>query len=122
MNAPERFESFVLPDGMKKVTLLPDTLTPNTVLITVNREDHTLGNLLCSALQRDPNVIFAGYKVPHPLEYHVVIRVQTERGHAPIDVVQHCIEKLIKELAGLGNDLKNELKRFPAHGQINKLF
>jgi DNA-directed RNA polymerase II subunit RPB11 len=122
MNAPEPFESFVLPDGLRKVQLAPDTLTPNTVLLTLNREDHTLGNLICSALQRDPNVVFAGYKLPHPLEHHVLIRVQTERRHSPVEVVQRCIERLIKDLMGLEEQLKSELKRFPAHGPLNKLF
>jgi len=28
-------------------------------------------------LLRDPQVLFAGYKVPHPLEHKFVLRVQT---------------------------------------------
>ena len=122
MNAPERWESFVLPDGMRKATVAQDTLTPNTINLTINREDHTLGNMLCGALQKDPQVIFAGYKVPHPLEHHVVIRVQAEKGYDPVDVVQRNIERLVRDLANLDDQLKAELKRFPAHGPVSKMF
>ncbi len=41
---------------------------PSTSIFTFNKEDHTLGNMLRSRLlQMEPQVIFAGYKVPHPL-------------------------------------------------------
>ena len=122
MNAPERWEAFVLPDGMKKATFEPDTLTPNTILITLNREDHTLGNLICGALQRDSLVEFAGYKVPHPLQHHVLIRVQTKRGYDPLDVTQQAIERLIKELSSVEDQVREQVKRFPLHGPVNKSY
>ncbi len=64
MNAPAAFESFLLLDGEKKyiiVLLSPeavciflffriciskDTKVSNAAIFTVNKEDHTLGNLL----------------------------------------------------------------------------
>lgn len=122
MNAPERFESFVLPDGVRKVSIGADTLTPNTVTLTIRAEDHTLGGLLCTALQRDPLVLFAGYKVPHPLEHVLIIRVQAVKGHGPVDVVLRCIDRLQRELAGLDDQLRDGLRRFPTHGPVNKLF
>lgn len=42
--------------------------------------------LLCvtvSQLLKDPQVLFAGYKVPHPLEHKIVIRVQTTPDYSP---------------------------------------
>ena len=53
-----------------------DTKVPNASIFTINKEDHTLGNLIRHQLLKDPNVLFAGYKNPHPLEHKVVIRVQ----------------------------------------------
>lgn len=43
-------------------------------------EDHTLGNLLRMQLLKDPNIIFAGYKVPHPLENRVELKVQSKEN------------------------------------------
>lgn len=45
---------------------------PSTAIFTLNKEDHTLGNLLRSQLLKSPHVLFAAYKVrPQPwlLEY-----------------------------------------------------
>jgi hypothetical protein len=42
--------------------------------------------LLCRQLHRDKAVVFAGYRIPHPLEYQMVIKVcstQTATPHAP---------------------------------------
>ncbi len=40
-------------------------------------EDHTLGNALRYALNKHPDVVFAGYSVPHPSDDVVNVRVQT---------------------------------------------
>mmetsp|Transcript_12812 Transcript_12812/g.32444 ORF Transcript_12812/g.32444 Transcript_12812/m.32444 type:complete len:165 (-) Transcript_12812:283-777(-) len=76
-NAPDRYDVILLPEGVNKVECTQDILTKNTVVFKIEREDHTLGNLLRMQLLRDPRVFFAGYKAPHPLEYHILIRVQT---------------------------------------------
>lgn len=55
MNVPDRFELFVLPDGVKKyhfllsvrVTIDMDKRIPNLASFEVQKEDHTLGNLIC---------------------------------------------------------------------------
>lgn len=49
---------------------------PNAAIYTINKEDHTLGNMIRMQLLKDPNVMFAGYKNPHPLEHKVVLRIQ----------------------------------------------
>lgn len=46
MNAPASFESFLVFDGEKKVAIEKDTKVPNAAIFTVNKEDHTIGNLL----------------------------------------------------------------------------
>ena len=34
-------------------------------------------------LLKDPNVLFAGYKNPHPLENKVILRIQTTSDYTP---------------------------------------
>lgn len=67
MNAPPTFESFLLYDGEKKLVIVEnteyllirfpflfqtriitevDTKVPNAAIFTVNKEDHTLGNMI----------------------------------------------------------------------------
>lgn len=48
---------------------------------------------------KDPNVVFAGYKVPHPLENKFVLRVQTTADYAPHEALNNAITDLLSELA-----------------------
>ena len=116
MNAPERWELFVLPEGVKKVSIEPDTKMPNCATFRFACEDHTLGNLLNYHLQQHPKVLFSGYRVPHPLEHNFELRVQCERpengGLGPVEAVQQAITQLMGQVTGLESGLKSELARF----------
>ncbi|RMX45281.1 hypothetical protein pdam_00000816 [Pocillopora damicornis] len=109
MNAPESFEPFLLLDGDKKITITKDTKVPNAAHFVVNKEDHTLGNLLRAQLLRDPQVIFAGYKVPHPLEHKFVLRVQTTPDYSPQEAFTNAITDLISEVSLLEERFKVSL-------------
>mmetsp|Transcript_10521 Transcript_10521/g.38718 ORF Transcript_10521/g.38718 Transcript_10521/m.38718 type:complete len:120 (-) Transcript_10521:382-741(-) len=98
MNRPDQFERFVLPDGVRKVTYEKDTKVVNAAKVKIEREDHTLGNLLRMQLHRDNRVLFAGYMVPHPLEHHFVLRVQTIPNTSPFEVIKAAVDDLQKEL------------------------
>lgn len=45
-NQPDRFALFILGPDEKRVEITEDTLVANAATITLNKEDHTLGNLL----------------------------------------------------------------------------
>jgi DNA-directed RNA polymerase II subunit RPB11 len=68
MNTPERSACFILDDDEEKIEYAADTKVSNAGTFTFNKEDHTVGNLLRMQLLRDPQVKFAGYMHPHPLE------------------------------------------------------
>lgn len=67
--------------------------------------------LFFSQLLKDPNVLFAGYKVPHPLEHKFVIRIQTTADHSPHDAFMSAITDLIAELS-----------LFEERFKVNKIF
>ncbi|RZC08373.1 DNA-directed RNA polymerases II, IV and V subunit 11-like isoform X1 [Glycine soja] len=75
MNALDRYERFVVPEGTKKVSYERDTKIINAASFTIEREEHTIDNILRMQLHRDPNVLFVGYKLPHPLQYKIIVRV-----------------------------------------------
>lgn len=52
-----------------------------------------------SQLLKDPSVLFAGYKLPHPLEHKFVLRIQTTSDYSPQDALMHAITDLISELS-----------------------
>lgn len=48
-------------------------------MFKIQKEDHTLGNLVTQSLLRDHRVIFAGYRIPHPYAtWHMDMRVRTD--------------------------------------------
>ncbi|XP_062509569.1 DNA-directed RNA polymerase II subunit RPB11-like [Corticium candelabrum] len=110
MNAPPTFESFLLLDGEKKIVMEKDTKVPNAASFIINKEDHSLGNLLRGQLLRDPQVLFAGYKVPHPLEHRVVLRVQTTSEYSPQEAFSNAITDLISEISLLEERFKDSVK------------
>ncbi|CAG7717508.1 unnamed protein product [Allacma fusca] len=110
MNAPPTFESFVLFDGEKKIIIDLDTKVPNAALFTVNKEDHTLGNMIRNQLLKDPHVLFCGYKQPHPLEHKIILRVQTTADYSPQDALKNAITDLISELSLLEERFRSAIQ------------
>ncbi|KAK6046795.1 RNA polymerase Rpb3/Rpb11 dimerization domain protein [Cooperia oncophora] len=76
MNAPAAFESFLIFDGERKISVENDTKVPNAAVFTINKEDHTLGNML--------------------KQY---ARVQTTGQTTPADALINAITDLIAELS-----------------------
>lgn len=72
------------------------------------REDHTVGNLLRMQLLREENVLFAGYKHPHPLVNDIEIRIQTKGANpGPIDTLSTAIDDLSTESEVLMQQFKD---------------
>lgn len=99
MNAPPTFETFLLYEGEKKILIEKDTKVPNAAIFTVNKEDHTLGNLITTQLLKDPRILFAGYKIPHPLEHKFVLRIQTTPDYTPQEAFTSAITDLMSEIS-----------------------
>lgn len=100
MNAPERAASFLLDEdsGEVKITYTADTKVSNAGTFRLNKEDHTVGNLLRMQLLRNPNVRFAGYIHPHPLLHYIDLKIQTTSSNvAPVEVLSAAIEDLANE-------------------------
>ncbi|KAH0548258.1 hypothetical protein GP486_008036 [Trichoglossum hirsutum] len=107
-NVPDRFELFLLGPGEAKVTVEPDTRVPHCAIFHFNKEDHTLADMLRSQLLRTPNVIFAGYRVPHPLFSTFDLRIQTNGDISPKDALVEACKELINKLKVLDLQFKHE--------------
>ena len=64
-------------------------------------EDHTLGNILQSELLKDLDVVFAGYKRPHPLVNKIIVNVQTNNNSKPTDAMHKAINNLTTNITSL---------------------
>jgi DNA-directed RNA polymerase II subunit RPB11 len=115
---------FVLAEGSAKAQYTPDTKLENAGSFMMLQEDHTMGNLLRMQLHADRHVTFAGYRIPHPLEPKLVVRVQTNGVKTPVQAVEHALEDLRSEvpclqceLCGVGACARDGLGRRGGGGQ-----
>ena len=51
-------------------------------------------------------MLFAGYKVPHPLEHKFVVRIQTTSDYAPSEAMTNAITDLLSEVSLLEERFK----------------
>mmetsp|Transcript_1681 Transcript_1681/g.2032 ORF Transcript_1681/g.2032 Transcript_1681/m.2032 type:complete len:129 (+) Transcript_1681:162-548(+) len=108
MNAPDREECYVLDASEVKMVAQEDAKITNAVNFTIAKEDHTVGNLLVSQLLKYSDVRFAGYRIPHPLEYILMIKLQTDgKKRDPIEAITQATKDRISEL----DQLKAEFEK-----------
>ncbi|KZW03799.1 RBP11-like subunits of RNA polymerase [Exidia glandulosa HHB12029] len=111
MNAPNRFELFILQDGEKPLEIIEDTKIPNAATIKIWKQDHTMANMIRAQLLTNANVLFAGYKVPHPLEPYFILKVQTDGHVTPSAAVQTASQEIMSLLTQLTERFKQEFTR-----------
>lgn len=90
---------------------------PNAAIFSLNKEDHTVGNLIRHQLMKDPNVLFAGYKNPSPFVNQIIIRVQTTSDYTPQVTTFHILTFILSGIfqdafMNALTDLQSELSLF----------
>eukprot|EP00438_Fugacium_kawagutii_P024952 Skav213209 [mRNA] locus=scaffold2826:535361:539203:- [translate_table: standard] len=128
-NKLEVHEMFSVKEG-PRIKVVPDEKVSNAVVLHTYVEDHTLGNLLRMELLRNEAlptpelseaVLFAGYKVPHPLklgsvlsqadrEHMIELRVQTTPAIQPEAALRHAVKNLQSECSSMLDQSKIPLK------------
>lgn len=109
-NAPDRFSLFILQPGERRIEVQEDMRIPNAATFVFNKEDHTLGNMLRHAVLTLPSVLFSGYKVPHPLESRVLLKVQTDGSVTPAEALQQACTQLIVGIGSLKQSWAKEVQ------------
>eukprot|EP01053_Blabericola_migrator_P004335 Blabericola_migrator_1__4334@NODE_2331_length_2924_cov_61_627231_g241_i1_p3_GENE_NODE_2331_length_2924_cov_61_627231_g241_i1NODE_2331_length_2924_cov_61_627231_g241_i1_p3_ORF_typecomplete_len106_score14_41RNA_pol_L_2/PF13656_6/7_6e27RNA_pol_L/PF01193_24/3RNA_pol_L/PF01193_24/13_NODE_2331_length_2924_cov_61_627231_g241_i114421759 len=74
--------------------IVDQAFNSKSVTLTVQNEDHTLGNALRSMLSSNPEVEFAGYSIPHPTETHFNLRIQSVNRPA-MELFTEALDNLI---------------------------
>lgn len=113
MNQPDRYSRFTIPEDIPRVEFAVEGTNKCAAAYTIRLEDHTLGNLLRQQLHTDDDVVFAGYRIPHPLDPLMVMRIQTTGNKMPHDALHHAIRDLQTELGELKAELQSKLPRPP---------
>ncbi|CAO1629930.1 unnamed protein product [Parajaminaea phylloscopi] len=109
-NAPDRFALFILGEGERRVEVTEETTIENAATIILNKEDHTMGNLLRHAVLAVPGVIFCGYKVPHPLEPRTLLKIQTDGRLTPLQALRTGCERVIAQINQIRTSFQTEVQ------------
>jgi DNA-directed RNA polymerase II subunit RPB11 len=88
-----------------------DQKLENAGKFIVEREDHTIGNVVRMQLLEDPRVDFAGYRMTHPLEHRIYIQVHTTPDYNPADAMITACNNLIDKLNRLEEKFDAEVSR-----------
>ena len=159
MNAPNRFELYVLEDGEKLCVHSTPILAPfstralphqsrssrrhqnpkrchvqnrqagpyvgkhapsvRTLVFWVGILNPLSVNLrVYSQVLSMPQVLFAGYKVPHPLHPHFLLKIQTDGTITPQAVLEQACTKLIATLSSLEAKFKREFSFKDVEGAV----
>ncbi len=66
----------------------------NHLELEIKGEDHTLCNLLKKALLKNKDVVFAGYKIEHPLLSEPHLYISTNGNVSPKEVMTNTVVRL----------------------------
>ena len=119
------------------VQAIEDTKIPNAATIKVLKQarQHAAGvrrilfihpshlcvflvGVLNSQLLAMPQILFAGYKVPHPLHPYFLIKIQTDGSITPQALLDEAGEKLIRTLVSLESKFKREFSYKDVEGTV----
>lgn len=86
---------------VRRVIEEEDTKIEGATNFTIIKEDHTLGNPLRVQLLRYPEVLFAGYRIPHPMEQKLTLKIQTKVDTNPRVALMDAMRDLKNEFTEL---------------------
>ena len=119
-------------DSIKYVDIMRSKSIMKGVDIVVQNENHTMGNIITHYLNENANVEFAGYKMPHPLQEKIVIRISLLESSDMMtdtiaifkDSIYKCISTmtdLIKEWTSKNTDVYKRLLDNTTEEFLNKM-
>ncbi len=76
----------------------------STIVLELENENHTLGNLLKTTLNRHSKVNFSGYKKDHPQMEVITIALSTQKIE-PFTIINECIDYLLELFDTIYNNL-----------------
>ncbi|ORY91259.1 DNA-directed RNA polymerase, partial [Syncephalastrum racemosum] len=82
-----------------------------SLTFVLKEEDHTLGNSLRHMINKNPEVDFCGYSIPHPSEAKLHMRVQTSRRTTAAEAMKKGMDDLTDLCSVVREAYENELRK-----------
>ncbi|KAI8335193.1 RNA polymerase Rpb3/Rpb11 dimerization domain-containing protein, partial [Chlamydoabsidia padenii] len=84
---------------------------PTAVTFSLKHEDHTVGNPLRHLINKNPQVDFCGYSIPHPSEPKMHIRIQTSDKTTAVDALRKGMVDLTDMCTHIRDTFEAELAK-----------
>jgi DNA-directed RNA polymerase II subunit RPB11 len=108
MNLPGILDDEIL----EKIKYKKDEKIENAGIFIIEDEDDTIGNLLrMNLLNNNKAVVYANYKMPHPLERKIEVKIQTSSQSNPISALNDALDNLKQELNIFENMVIEEINK-----------
>lgn len=105
-----------------KLKVQVDPRGPDTTDFYLNKEDHTLVNLLRMELHKNENVKFAAYRVPHPTQHQAILKIQTapsgREGGEVVPSPEDALRAAVKSCLAVVDDFETKLREAAAAAYI----
>lgn len=83
----------------------------NTVELRIENETHTLGSLLSEQLLEDRRCLFSAYRVNHPTDTHVSLRVSGDRSCSVRDLLLETLRRIETDTVSLAEQFADSERR-----------
>ena len=79
---------------------------------SINCEDHTLANSLRYLIMKNPHILFCGYTQPHPSEFKVNFKIQTDKQITALEALEKGLNDLNEACAHVLSVFDNAVDSF----------
>lgn len=86
---------------MPTVTVKQVSTTPNTIDVVIDGETHTAASVIVERLNGDSACEYAAYRVEHPKDEFVTIRIKGDAHRGAKDVLKSSLTSLIRDIDDL---------------------
>lgn len=83
--------------------------TDTEVVIEIVGEDYTLGNLIAKEAMKHPEVVYASYRIPHPLQNKLEIIIDVEPGSDIGKVLLEITDNIHKVLREFKKEVEEKI-------------
>jgi len=88
-----------------------ETKANNYSQFKLMKEDHTMGNSIQTELLENKNVIFSGYRIPHPLKKELYIKIKTKSTTKPKKELIKGIKSLQSKIKKIKIEFKSSISK-----------
>ena len=108
-NIPNYLDSVPFFDQTFKIEFFKDKDNLKYGTFKIQKEDHTIGDLIQNQLLKEPNVLYSGYKQIHPLENFIIFKIITNGVFSPVEIFDKVLKDLYIEFSLLEENLCHAL-------------